>query len=322
MPGKRSYYSMKIVRESISFERGKDPKSAMGIGIEGAIKNWYKEEHDAPELGDQIILDILEDNELERDVKAKWVRYLISKGYRWDYEEFSEMVGWSIDFTDVIPDGWRSYILDFEVFKKNDQFYVEFSDWGDWAQAFDTDNDTSPEFIQSVLSGDDSFPFFETFGEYEYSAQDAIHIIESNLQKIPSYSYLEDLYIEMGGNKKNLGDVEAVISDIWEDSDFDKLKNSIELALDEASMLASENAAYKDIKRELDDHFDIGREIWDEKNNTFTVPISEDGFMKLLNISFEGEDRIYYRSPDYGYIGDPRAEDFDQALESQLSNIS
>lgn len=311
---------MKIVRESISFERGKDPKSSMGIGIEGSIRNWYKKVHDAPELGDHIILDILQDNELEREVKEKWVRYLISKGYSWDYEEFSEMIGWSIDFSDVIPDGWKSYILNFEVFKKNGQFYVEFSDWGDWAQTFDTSNDISPEFIESVLSGD-SWEYFENVGEYDYSAQDAIHMIETSQKEIPSYSYLEDLYIEMGGNKDNLGNVEAVISDIWQNDDFSKLKNSIELALDETSMLASEHAAYKDIKSKLEDHFDMGKVEWDNKKMEFTVPISEDGFMNLLNISFEGDNKIYYRSPDYGYMGTAKTEDFNQALDNQLSHI-
>ena len=61
-----------LVRESIKFERGLNPKEAMGVGIASQIKEYTKDLTDW-----EVVGEIIEDSDLQTETKKIWINHLL-----------------------------------------------------------------------------------------------------------------------------------------------------------------------------------------------------------------------------------------------------
>ena len=119
-----------LVRESLDFKRGVDPKSSIGIGLEKVIKDWWKSTKRYI-TEDSLIHEILVDGNLDEDTKEKWVLFLISKLYSWDVNEWDLMIGSDINPVKGIKDGYKGHIGNLEISANGGKKYVSFSSWDD-----------------------------------------------------------------------------------------------------------------------------------------------------------------------------------------------
>jgi hypothetical protein len=311
---------MKLVprnlNESISFHRGGDVMKTAGIGIEGQIQSWLRERFDYEPNDNELIFLILDDSELEKEVKEQWVPFLLSKGYKWVYEEWSLMVDMGIDYLSHLPDGFTDDLDEITVLKKADGFYVRYSDWSDWSSFIETGRDLSEGFVEAVLSGD-ALEFFES--DYHPDPTEFSWWISRHVEAISSWKDVEEKFIEEGGDPEIAKDVEEMIREISENPDFDDLKTDISVAISNAEDLANEAEAFKKITGELGSHFQIGKGEWSESEG-FIAQIGVDGVRKLYMAAYEGEEKCVHYQPQYSYDGDISAETFDMELESRLSN--
>lgn len=305
-----------IVRESIfeavQFQRGVDPKSAMSLGLEEQIKTWYRDAYDH-DPGEDLIYDIMKDDELDFDTKEKWVLFLISKGYNWDCEEWAEMMNQGIDFIPALPDGYKRNFGDLNYFKKNGKNYIQFSGWEDWADYVEENREISREFIEAILSGD-SFEYFDS--DYHPEVLDSDHWILKDNQSV---EMIKEKFLELGGEEKITEDPEEMIRTICTDSEFEDLEYAISYALASSQQSADESEAYNDILKNLKDHFDIGDSEWNGESHI--SEISQEGFSKLLDAGFDGNNKLDYSPPYYGYQGDVDYDTFRSELENRLSDI-
>lgn len=298
--------------EAVQFQRGVDPKSAMSLGQEEQIKNWYREAYDH-EPGDDLIYVILQDDKLDFDTREKWSLFLISKGYNWDYEEWAEMMNQGIDFIPALPDGYKRGLGDLNYFKKGGKHYIQFNGWEDWSGYINEDRDTSREFIEAILSGD-SFEYFDS--DFMPDVADSLHWI---LEDPESTKMIAEKFEEIGGDSETAKDPEKMMEIIVEDSDFEELKYAISYALANSQQSADESEAYRDIIKKLKEHFGIGEPEW---TGEFHISqITKEGFSKLLDAGFDGNEKLDYSPPYYGYSGDIEYPVFRDELENRLADI-
>ena len=76
-----------LVRESIKFERGLNPKQAMGVGIASQIAEY------AEDLTDwEVVGTIIEDSDLEVETKKTWINHLLKTNpEKYDFDEYRIM---------------------------------------------------------------------------------------------------------------------------------------------------------------------------------------------------------------------------------------
>jgi len=301
-----------IVRESISFERGKDPMKAVGLGMEEQIKQWYRDAYDG-EPGDSLIYDILNDDELDPETAKKWSLFLVSKGYNWDYEEWSEMTNKGVDFIPALPDGYTRNCGELVYFRKNGKNYIQFDGWEDWSDFIEEGRDISKESIEAILAGD-AYEYFDS--DYSPDVTDSIDWI---LKDSESGNMIKDKFLEMGGEQDLTPDLEEMMGIICDDSDFQDLEDAISYALASSQQLADESAAYKSILKELKSHFQISDPEW--TGEFYISEISANGFSKILDSVFDGNEELKYSPPYYGYQGDITYDMFLEELENRLADI-
>lgn len=304
-----------IVRENIfeavNFQRGVDPKVSMGIGKEEVIKQWFRENYNM-EPGSELIYDILNDDELPNETKKDWVLFLIERGYHWGYEGWAEMTNKKIDFIPHLPNGFKKTFADIKWIKKNDKNYIQF-DWEDFADHIEPSRDYSKEFIESVLSGQ-SLEYFET--DYRPDLADSINWITKDLESV---KMIQEKYLELDGDPKIAKTPETMLQDITEREEFEDLHDSIVISLADAEISAEESAAYDHIIERLRDYFQIGTPFWE--GNYFEAEIGKTGLERLLSSSFDGEEKMIYSPPYYGYSGKPDYDNFRNNLENKLAEI-
>jgi hypothetical protein len=304
---------MKIVRESISFQRGQEPLKATGLGIEQQIKQWYREAYDHEPNDNELIYDILNDSELEDDAKEQWALFLVSKGYNWDYEEWSEMLNRKINFIPAIPDGQTRTLNSLRFVKKQGKNYIEFNGWEDWADHIEEGRDISKESIEAILSGD-AFEYFDS--DYHPDVSDSSDFILGIEEAV---KMIQEKFIEMGGDSEVSENPEEMLDVICEDDAFEELEDAISYAISSAQSLADEDEAYQKIKKALIDHFEIDAPQWN--GDMYVAEISDAGLSKLLDSKFDSNNRLSYTPPYYGYQGDVTNDMFIQELDSKLANF-
>jgi len=303
---------MKIVRESISFERGQDPLRATRLGLEQQIKEWFREAYDREPTDGELIFDILNDDELDNETKEKWTLFLVSKGYSWDYEEWAEMMNKKIPFIPAIPDGYEMHLNDLHFSKKHGKNYIKFSGWEDWADHMEEGREISKESIVSILSGD-AFEHLES--DYHPDIRESSDFISKNVEAI---KMIQEKFIEMGGDTELIKDPDEMLDVICDDSDYEELEDAISYAMASAQALADESEAYTKIKKALIDHFEIDEPQW--SGDIYVADISDEGLSKLLDSKFD-KNGLSYSPPYYGYQGDITDDMFIQELDSKLADI-
>lgn len=311
---------MKIVRESLSFERGKDPKKAMGVGLTAQIENWFRDNYER-EPNEDLVHLIMNDDELDRDTKEEWVKHLVSSGYPFDEQAIEDSFSYNIDLVEYIPDGWKNSFHSLEIYKNSGNFFVAFDGWEDWADFVQPDNDRVEDYVSSVLSGD-SYQYFEQY-EYDYIDSDSInYFIEGKEDKINSLAYLRDLYEYKAKeeDREILEESEDMIEDIFEN--YDELASALQRALLSAMESANESAAYNKMKKEIEDHYELRDVKWDDNKKQWIAQIPVDGLERIMDSYWWGERRWEHKEPYNGYMADPNVETFDVELDNQLSNVS
>ncbi|HRT02945.1 MAG TPA: hypothetical protein P5513_03300 [Candidatus Diapherotrites archaeon] len=287
-----------LVRESLDFKRGVDPKSSIGIGLEKEIKDWWKStKRYATE--DSLIYEILVDDNLDDDTKEKWVLFLISKLYSWDVDEWDLMIDSDINPVKGIKDGYKRSIGSLKISANGGKKYVSFSSWDDWSDRIEPGRDISKKFIEKVLSGD-SLEYFN-YDNYDDGGilSDYSYIIKKNKK---SLNLIKEKFIEMGGDEEIANDPEHMIEVIDSDEDFESLKSDISNALISAQSLADEREAYDDIVNKIKNYYGLLKV--NMINNEYIAEISDDGLFNLFQSYFGEGDKLVYNPPYYGYNGD------------------
>ena len=306
---------MKIVRESISFERGKKPREAMGIGLDGAIYQYFKDNYDDVPMDYAIIGRILEEDELDSDTKKEWVEHLLHKDpQKYVFEDpelywFDEL---EIDYLGVLPDGYKR-TLSLDIEKKDGNFYVSFPEMSYLAELFDTHRrDISYETIKKVLEGD-AWDIFESYVDEDIAKE----YLKENWDEVDT-GYLVDRY-QYDGGKRETSD--EIVDDIFEDDKFEEYKNAIVNALSDAQTNAAETQAYNDMKKKVLDHYEMGDLMWNDQRQEYTAQITKDGVNKLFHASLLGDDKLEYYEPYGGYDAPVKNEWFSESLDSQLEHV-
>lgn len=306
---------MKIVRESISFERGKKPKESMGIGLDSAIRNYFKDKNDNIPLDYAIIGRILEEDDLEPETKKEWVEYLLHKDpQKYVFEDpelywFDEL---DIDYLGVLPDGYKR-TLSLDIEKRDGKFFVSFPEMSYLAELFDTHRrDISYESIKKVLEGD-AWDIFESYVDENIAKE----YLKENWDEVDT-GYLVDRYQYDGGEEETS---DEIVDDIFEDERFEEYKNAIVNALSDAQTNAAETQAYNDMKKKVLDHYEIGELMWNDQRQEYTAQITKDGVNKLFHASLLGDDKLEYYEPYGGYDAPVNPEWFSESLDSQLEHV-
>lgn len=285
---------MKIVRESISFERGKKPRESMGIGLDGAIHHYFKENYDDVPLDYSIIQRIQEEEDLDDETKKEWIEHLLKKDpnkYAFEDPELYWFDENNFDYLEALGDGFER-ALSIDLFKKNGKFYVRFPDMSYLADLFDTHRrDISRDTIAKVLGGD----AWEIF-EYSVPESEAKDYIDNHWNDIKAVGYMMDIYNYRGGKEE---DPDKVLEDIYSNDDFEDIRDSITNAVSDAQASAIETEAYNHMKKEVLDHYEMGEPDWDDKE--FTASITKEGANKLFRHALIGEDGLEYYEPRGGY---------------------
>ena len=315
---KEKYSYRMLVRESISFERGLGPKRAMGLGIAGQIEEYSKDLSDW-----EVVGTIVEDPEIPVDTKKSWINHLLKTNpEKYDFDE--NAMYWfddnNFDYLTPLPDGHSWPInTDMDLGKVDGQWIVAFDDWANWSNLFISNNRVSKEFVEAVLGGD-AYQFFESSDSLPL--YDKMEFISQNLKEIPVWSYLEDLYIELGG-EEDRGNIKEEIKNIYSQEEFEDLKNSIDRAFMDADESARENEAFKDLKKTIVDHYELGTEMYDDHSNTYKVNTTIIGADKLAKAATLGSDYYidYFPARD-DYWAPIDLEYFNEVLQNHLENLS
>lgn len=310
-----------IVRESLYFERGLDPKLAMNIGIEEQISNFLQERTTTgPSFWISYLLTEGDFDELDKETRKKWIEFLIRKleyNNSLDDSDYYDLKKMGIEWIPYVP--FSDSNFKYELI--GNRYIIKFSDWSDFAKYFNTDSrDISEEFIEAVLSGD-FFEYFDYSLENFRDITDFTYSIERLLNQgksIPALKDLKEKALEMGANPDNVENISDLMNEIDSNNDLEDLKDTVAFAFAEASQSADESEAYKDIKKAITKYFDMGDA--ERKGEFFIAPITKEGVEKLSYVMASGEEKIIYYPPQ-SYDGDMTADDINDALDNKLSDL-
>lgn len=302
---------MKIVREALEFERGKSPKSAIGVGLKAQIEEYLEEEHQLDYLAPGALQYILEDSELDRDTREAWAKFILQEGYDWDENELYELFQQQIDVPSNLPLGEKSFD-DVKLIKTPEGWEIQFRGWEAFAKYFG--NNAYGKFLEELLGGD-AWNYFEDSGEY-ISISDIAHFID---QKDVDLSEFREKFVEYGGDETLSN--EEMFETIEEDEEFGELVQALQFAGGGASASANEGAAFKHVKRIILNHFEISNVEWDSDKELYDAHITNKGVERLLAAAYLEEEQPRYDEPQYGYMADWDKDSFEMELENQLSNL-
>jgi len=106
--------------------------------------------------------------------------------------------------------------------------------------------------------------------------------------------------------------------DIESNDDFSDLHDAVTFAWVDALESADEEEAYKDLKKSIQRHYEIGEGEW--KEDYYSAPISPSGVKKLFDSISMGEEKIMYYPPQ-SYSGDVNADTFNDSLSNRLDEV-
>jgi hypothetical protein len=303
-------------KQIFEFVRNQDPKKSLNLGIFGAITSYIIDIYGSNTSESEYIYQLIIDDELDQNNKKVWVEYLISEGYNYGDNTYSDFVDNDIDLVGSLPVGQLNYLPTENltlIKKSNNNYIVEFESWTDFADYFEKNNYVSTKFISDILNGA-GYSYFE-FSDYITSVKDVIFFIKNNKSTIPIYEDLQELYIKLGGTNEN--NIEDLLHDIYEDDRFIELKDSINFAMLDTDRVAQEDAVYSDIIKTIKDNYDLGEAIWNDK--CYQAKISKKGLEDLISSILDGDNLIYFRTKDY--CSDLSPEVFNDSLHNGLSEL-
>lgn len=320
-----------IVKESINFERGLDPKQAMNVGLEQKIANFLRERtSDSPAMWISYLLTEGDEEELDHETRKQWIEFLIKKpeyNNSLDENDFYELKKWGIQ--------WIPYVklpgdeIQYEF--KNGKYFLSFDGWQSFSDLFDTDTrNLSKDFVEAVLSGENAEEYFEydsvNFGDITEMTWFLKRLLAKG--KIPALDDLKEKFIERGGDPETANNLEELFDEIESNDEYEDLHDALRFAWADSQEMADQDEAYKDLKNAIKKHFDINDEEikWVEKPNNYShyyAPISLEGVEKLFGcLSLNDSDyKIKYYPPQYSYNGDITAEVFNDSLSNRLDEI-
>ena len=313
----------KSLKEAQQFQRGLEGNQALGIGLESIINDYMEE--NSPEQPDQWIYEILTSSQLELDddTRQKWAQFLIQfPKYTKSFDEnvYLELKEKNITWIPYVPIMGN----DFKYKLAGERLWLNFTSWGDFAPLFENNREYSQEFIQSVLSGEDTYEYFNSGIEAYEDVTDGVQSIQfilSRGEKIPALKVLRKTAIEMGAVPENVVDVPDLFDEINDNEELSDLKRAIQIAFAEAQDGADENEAFKSLKRTIMEKFKISNPQW-HKEDGFTAQISKAGLESLSYTIATKEDEIKWKAPSMNsWGGDWDASTLNDAIINALENL-
>jgi hypothetical protein len=190
--------------------------------------------------------------------------------------------------------------------------YIVIDDWSEFEPAFKEDRDhINPAIYLNDMN--------DTYTDYDFDKKE-----------IKQY-YLEDI------DEKNMGLIEEKLKekgykledmddDELEDAIVDEFLSEIDSALSDAKRSADEDEAYKQITNAIKDHFGV-RDIQYDNKIKLAIDCPEPITLYLLNSSNfidgysslnDGDNKIDFNYPYYGFDGDINKETFNEYLYERL----
>lgn len=297
------------INEALEFERGKSPKSSIGIGLKSQIENYLEEEFNIDYGAPGSLGDILEDSNLDRETREKWAKFILSEGYDFDENEYYELRQQQIDVLDSIPELDKEY-NGIKLRKRGDTYTIKF-DWSDFSTFFGYND--HEEFYMDVLNGD-GWKYFEDNSYKTYSREEIEgFIVDNDIDEEP----LIEKFEEYGGK-----DAEEMWDQIFDKDleDFEDIRNALQVAASNTTAIAEEGESWKGLKKSIENWYDLGEPKYLEQENTYEARISKQGAERIMDYYYQQENPIDHREPEY-YMADWDPATFQQELENQLESI-
>jgi hypothetical protein len=309
-----------IVKESLNFERGIDPKESMNIGLEQTISKFmYENNYRDPLQWISYLTGAWEGVEdLDKETRIKWVNFLLFKSRKYigkislDEYDYNVMKELGIHWIPYIP------IADdeFKYIQENEKYYLLFDGWENFSYYFEEDTKVNKEFVTKVLEGD-AFEFFIYDEDYYKDIESFIWFLEK--MNIPSFQKIKEKAIELGANSDNLNSVKNMFIEIDNNENLSELKTTILHSIADAQSSADESEAFNILKKLIKKHYEIGDD--EEYYEKIKVPISFNGLEKFSYSVATGEEKIILYLPRE-ISGDIDAETLNDSIYNQLEKLS
>ncbi len=309
-----------IVKESLNFERGIDPKESMNIGLEQTISQFmYENNYKDPFQWISYLTGAWEDVEdLDKETRIKWVNFLLSKSRKYigkisldefDYNVMKELgIHW-IPYVPIVDD-------EFKYIQEDKKYYLLFDSWENFSYYFEEDPKVNKEFVTKVLEGD-AFEFFTYDNDYYKNIKSFIWFLKK--MDIPAFQKIKEKVIELGANSDNLNSIENMFIEIDNNENLSELKTIILYSIADAQSSVDESEAFNILKKLIKKHYEIGDE--EEYYEKIKVPISFDGLEKFSYTVATGEEKIILYLPRE-ISGDIDAETLNDSIYNQLEKLS
>jgi hypothetical protein len=311
---------MKIVKESINFERGQKPFDAMKIGQEAVIIEKMKDA--TPHQPDMWINDLIygdytSELGIDENERNEWIKVLIRKQkYTKNLtgDEFYELHDKGID--------WIPYIQLSDALIKykqiGEKYYIYFTNWSDFGGYFDTHkHNISQNFINAILTGEDNEDYFDA-SHYVESFRDITDVygIEKIISKT-TLSQIQEKALVYGAPKIKLINLETTLKEIQTNPKLSKLKRELQFAYAEIQAWADQEEGFKEIVKAIKKWYSLGAEERGE-DDMLAVEITLSGLKKLAYCVETGDQKIEWNPPDYGFQGSWTEEAVNDCILSRL----
>ena len=109
--------------------------------------------------------------------------------------------------------------------------------------------------VPEVLEGD-AWEIFES----SVPESEAKDYVDNHWNDIKAVGYMMDIYNYRGGEEEISN---KVLDDIFQNDDFEDIKEAIVFSVSDAQTNAMESEAYNHMKKEVLDHYEMGEPDWD-----------------------------------------------------------
>lgn len=212
----------------------------------------------------------------------------------------------NIDFMQYIvkfPSG------NFNISKKDNQYFIAFNEWSDFAPYFRDNREISEDTVAEILSGEGSeyFEGYRTDNEFPDFSSKFLKQIKS------VFPELKKALVEKHPEAKSIKDIYTLWNYILElkddkpegkELDYD-IRRAIVQAFNEACEVADESEAFQELKDAILKFFEMKNAKF--SNKKFRGTMSKEGAKKLITLLFDRDiiDGISYYPPQYGWQGNP-----------------
>lgn len=313
-----------IVKEFLSFERGKDPKESMHIGLGNVIAKYMNDN----EINDPFQwISFLSgaypnfewSQKLDKETRKKWINFLLSNPNKYihknslDELDYELMKRWDIHWIPYVPIPDNN----FKYVSEGDNYYLLFDGWESFSDYIEESKEYSENFINKVLEGDAFEYFYESiYKEYYKDLNDYIDFLDRKAKK--SFEMIKSKILKLGLNLDNINNFKKLLEEIESNHKLYDIKMAILRAIVDAKASADEGEAFYIIKNAIKKYYEIGdKEIYEDK---IKVPISFNGIEKLFYTIVTGDDKMTLFLPREidGAIDE---ETITESINNQLENL-